>query len=75
MHHIHVEHPSVFPGVMDVSEGVELVKAGNKITLDNKDYLIESVDKTESNTDFVQVSISARTADQATIHIIDEPTG
>ena len=73
MHHFHVEHPSVFPGVMDVSEGVELVKAGNKITIDSKDYLIESVDKTESNTDFVQVSISARTADQATIHIIDEP--
>lgn len=59
-------------GVLDESEGVSLVKAGNKITLDGKDFLIESVSKSESNTDFVQVDISARSADDATIHIIDE---
>lgn len=58
-------------GLLDTTESVSLVKAGNKITIGNKDYLIQSVDKTESNTDFVQVSISARTADAATIHVID----
>lgn len=58
-------------GLLDTAQGQELAKAGNKITIGGKDYLIESVDKTESNTDFVQVSISARTADNATIHIID----
>lgn len=61
-------------GLLDTTEDVSLVKAGNKITIANKDYLIESVDKTESNTDFVQVSISARTSDEATIHIIDAET-
>lgn len=61
-------------GLLDTTEGVNLVKAGNKITIANKDYLIESVDKTESNTDFVQVSISARTSDEATIHVIDAET-
>ena len=61
-------------GLLDTTEDVSLVKAGNKITIANKDYLIESVDKTESNTDFVQVSISARTSDEAEIHIIDAET-
>lgn len=61
-------------GYLDESDGVTLAKAGNKLTLDGKEYLIESVDRTESNTDFVQVSLSCRTADDVTIHIIDETT-
>jgi hypothetical protein len=59
-------------GLLDESEGVTLAKAGNKLTLDGKEYLIESVDKNESNTDFVRVSLSCRTADNVTIHIINE---
>ena len=47
-------------GLLDTTEDVSLVKAGNKITI--------------ANTDFVQVSISARTSDEATIHIIDAET-
>lgn len=62
-------------GLLDTAQGNDLVKAGNKITIGGKDYFIQSVDKTESNTDFVQVSISARTADAAIIHIIDEDDG
>lgn len=58
-------------GLLDESDGVTLVKAGDKLTLDSKEYLIESVDKTESNTDFVRVSLSCRTADNVTIHIIN----
>lgn len=62
-------------GLLDTSEGVELVKAGNKITIGGKDYLIESVSKQESNTDFCTVSISARTSDNATLHIINTDEG
>lgn len=58
-------------GLLDTTEGVELVKAGNKITIGDKDYLIESVSKQESNTDFCRVSLTARTSDNATIHVIN----
>ena len=35
--------------------------------IDSKDYIIESAEQTESNTEFVQYSITARTADSAEI--------
>ena len=43
------------------------VEPGTKITIDSKDYIIESAEQTESNTEFVQYSITARTADSAEI--------
>lgn len=58
-------------GLLDESDGTTLVSAGSTLTLGGKNYLIESVDKTESNTDFVRVSLSCRTADSATIHTIN----
>ena len=62
-------------GYLDTTENVELVKAGNKITIGGKDYLIQSVSKQESNTDFCRVSLSARTSDNATLHIINTGEG
>ena len=53
-------------GVMDTAKG-SLATAGSMLTLGGKDYIIESVQKNESNTAFVQVTISAKTADNAEI--------
>lgn len=56
-------------GYLDSSKGT-LATAGSKITLDGKDWIIDSVSKNESNSTFVEVSISARSADSAIITII-----
>lgn len=58
-------------GVMDTAKG-NLAKAGNKITLNQKDYIIDSVSQNQTNTAFVQVTISCRTADNAIITVIAE---
>lgn len=58
-------------GLMDTAKG-ETAKAGSKITLDQKDWLIESVSRKESNNGWVELSISAKTADDAIITIIGE---
>jgi len=58
-------------GVMDTAKGT-LVTAGSKITLDGKDWIVDSVSKNESNSAFVEVSVSAKTADNAIITIITE---
>lgn len=47
-----------------VGEGV---KAGNKIAIGGKDYLIESSNKNEANTDFVRASVSLRCGDEDTV--------
>lgn len=56
-------------GYLDSSKGT-LATAGSKITLDGKDWIIDSVSKNESNSTFVEVQISARSADNAIITII-----
>lgn len=56
-------------GLVDTQQGT-LITAGSKLTIGGKDYLVESVTKNESNTDFIRADISARTADSAVIHII-----
>lgn len=61
-------------GYLDSSKGA-LATAGSKITLQGKDWIIDSVSKNESNSTFVEVTISARTADSAIITIIGEGTG
>lgn len=58
-------------GITDTSKG-DLITAGSKITLGGKDWIVESVQKDESNTAFVSVNISARTADNAIITIITD---
>ena len=43
------------------------IEPGSKLTLGEKDYIIESVDQSETNTGYVEVTLSARTADSAQI--------
>lgn len=43
------------------------VNAGDQITLGDRDYLIASVNKTESNTDFQRASVTAQGADVDTV--------
>ena len=50
-----------------VGSGVE---PGTSITIGGKDYLVTSSSKTESNTDFQQGSVTARTADNAVLHTL-----
>ena len=57
-------------GVMDTAKG-SLATAGSVLSFAGKNWLIESVQKQESNTDFVQVTISAKTADNAIITVIN----
>ena len=42
-------------------------EAGQTLTIDNKTYIIESTDQAETNVGWVEVSLSAKTADSATI--------
>lgn len=60
-------------GVQDTAKG-ELAKAGSKLTLDSKDFLITSVAKKESNSTFVEVTITAESADNAIITVISSGT-
>lgn len=55
-------------GLMDTAKGA-VATAGSIITLDGKQWLIDSVAKRESNTGFVELTISARTADNAQIYV------
>ena len=43
------------------------VEPGSVVSVGNKDFLVTSSNKTESNTDFQQASIQARTADEAVL--------
>lgn len=52
------------------AETSALATAGSILTLDSKSWLITDVSRNETNTDYVQVSIAARTADSATIRAI-----
>lgn len=61
-------------GVLDTAKG-SLAQAGSVITVDSKSWLVESVQKDESNTAFVSVSIQARTADNAEIYIVSAGNG
>lgn len=50
------------------------VQAGKTITIGENSFLVTSVSKTESNTAFQEASVSARRADQATLHPITDST-
>lgn len=58
-------------GVVDDEKG-DIVKSGSKLTLEGKEYLVESVDKPEQHTAFYEATIIARTADDAVIHVYEE---
>lgn len=57
-------------GVM-TGNTADLATAGSIITLGGVDWLITNVTRAESNTDYVQVTISATTADDAEIRVIN----
>lgn len=51
-----------------VKDGNETtVTVGSSVTIDNLNLIVESVSKQETNTGFVQVTMTCRTADSATI--------
>ena len=52
-------------GYLDASE--VSIDAGDVLSLNGKDYLVESVNVSETNTNFVEVDFTARTADNALI--------
>ena len=43
------------------------VKAGTKVTIDGKDWLVTSSSKDQTNTDFQQSSVSIRSGDTETV--------
>lgn len=53
------------------AETSALATAGSTMTLGSVTWLITDVTRNETNTDYVQVSISARTADGAEIRVIN----
>lgn len=57
-------------GLMDTAKG-DPATAGSILTIDGKSYLIDSVSRRESNSSFVELTISARGGDDAEIYIVD----
>lgn len=55
-----------------VGEGIE---PGTVVTIGSKQYLVSSSTKNETNTGFQEGSITARAADNATLHAIDSVQG
>lgn len=53
--------------VIKDGESETTVMAGSSVTIDNLNLIVESVSKQETNTGFVQVTMTCRTADSATI--------
>ena len=58
-------------GVLDSAKGT-LVTAGSKLTIGGKDYLVNSVQRRESNQGFVEVTLGCTGADDALIYIVGE---
>ena len=58
-------------GVMDTAKG-SVATAGSTLTFGGKTWLIDSVAKREANTQFVSLTITARTADNAEIYIVED---
>lgn len=58
-------------GLLDSTEAS--VSAGDIFTLASVDYIIESVNRTETNTAYIEIDFSARTADAAEISAYTAP--
>ena len=54
-------------GLVKDGENENAVEVGSTVTIDNLNLIVESVSKQETNTGFVQVTMTCRTADSATI--------
>ena len=54
-----------------VTTTADPVKAGSTILIAGQNYLVDKADQNESNTAFVDIAISAQTADEADITDID----
>lgn len=54
-------------GLVKDGETENAVEVGSTVTIDNLNLIVESVSRQETNTGFVQVSMTCRTADSATI--------
>lgn len=54
-------------GLVKDGESETTVMVGSTVTIDNLNLIVESVSKQETNTGFVQVTMTCRTADSATI--------
>ncbi len=54
-------------GLVKDGESETTVTVGSSVTIDNLNLIVESVSKQETNTGFVQVTMTCRTADSATI--------
>ena len=54
-------------GLVKDGESETTVTVGSTVTIDNLNLIVESVSRQETNTGFVQVSMTCRTADSATI--------
>ena len=58
-------------GVLDSAKGT-LVTAGSKLTIGGKDYLVNSVQRRESNQGFCEITLGCTGADDALIYIVEE---
>lgn len=56
-------------GVVDTANGT-LATAGSSLTIGGKDYLVTSVAQKESNTAFVEVTLTVEGADNAVITVV-----
>ena len=56
-------------GVLDTAKG-NVATAGSVITIDGKSWIIDSVSRRESNTSFVEVSVTGKSADNAEVYMV-----
>lgn len=62
-------------GLLDTGEiPVTAIDSGATITISGKEYLVESCDITESNTDYAKISFSAVRADECTVEGYKAPS-
>ena len=62
-------------GLLDAGEiPVTAIDSGATITISDKEYLVESCDITESNTDYAKISFSAVRADECTVEGYKTPS-
>lgn len=58
-------------GVLDTAKGT-LATAGSILTIGGKNYLITTVQRQQSASDFVRVTLTCQTADNAEIYIVGQ---
>lgn len=61
-------------GVLDTARG-NIASPGATLTVESKSYIIDGVNKRETNTGFVEISINGRRADNAVLTPINVSSG